>query len=148
MFVRSLLIIGSIAILIGTLIGGISCSSEVSASLGKEFTLPIGKTAAIGSENISLKFDKVTTDSRCPKGVVCVWAGEARSLIYFNSINTNDPPTALELVEQGGQPQGFFQATRKFYGATYLINFRLEPYPEAEKQINNSDYVLIMLITK
>ena len=145
---RFLLIIGSIAILFGTLIGGISCSSEVSASLGKEFTLPINKTAIIKSENISIKFDKVTTDSRCPKGVVCVWAGEARCLTYFNIVNTNGPPTTLELVEQGGQVQGFSQATWKYNESSYLINFRVEPYPEAEKQIKSSDYVLVMLITK
>ena len=31
----------------------------------------------------SIKFKKVVSDSRCPKNVTCVWAGEVKILIEF-----------------------------------------------------------------
>ncbi len=130
------------------LIGSSGCSSELKASLGQEFTLPINRTAIIASENLSIKFDKVTTDSRCQKGVVCVWAGEARCQTYFNVNNTPIAPNPVELVDQGGQVEGYSQTTWSSASATYKVNFRLDPYPEAGKQINNSDYRLVMLVTK
>lgn len=147
MFKQIVLIIGWMMISI-VLIGCSPGNNDVRASLGQEFSLKVNQTVAISEEDISVKFDKVLTDSRCPIGVVCVWAGEARCLTYFNAIGSNTAPEAVELIEQGGQVNGYSQATWKSQTATYRINFRLDPYPEAEKQINNSDYRLIMVVTK
>jgi hypothetical protein len=36
---------------------------------------------SISIEDIHLKFEEVVSDSRCPKDVQCVWAGEAKVLI-------------------------------------------------------------------
>jgi hypothetical protein len=36
---------------------------------------------SISLEDIHLKFEEVLSDSRCPKDVECVWAGEAKILI-------------------------------------------------------------------
>jgi len=36
---------------------------------------------SISIEDINLKFEEVLSDSRCPKDVECVWAGEAKVLI-------------------------------------------------------------------
>jgi hypothetical protein len=130
------------------LIGNAGCSGEQKASLGQQFTLPINRTAVIDSENLSIKFDKVTTDSRCPKGVVCIWAGEARCQTYIKINNAGTTLTPLELVDQGGQVEGYSQAIWNSNGAAYNINFRLDPYPEAGKTINNSDYRLVMVIAK
>ena len=140
--------IGISAVLLILLTMGFSCDSSINASLDQEFTLPINHTAIINGENLSIRFDKVTTDSRCPKGVVCVWAGEARCITYFSIKNVDTTPAAVELVDPGGRINGYSQATWTSNNVTYKINFRLDPYPEAEKTINSSDYKLIMLINK
>ena len=56
-----------------------SCGEQVrfNANLGEQFTLPIGQTVDIVGQNLSIKFDAVIGDSRCPVGAECVWAGEA-----------------------------------------------------------------------
>jgi hypothetical protein len=119
---------------------GLSCSTDkITASLGQEFTLPVGQTAVISGENLKLKFVEVEGDSRCAKGVECVWAGEAKCrmlITYYESISS------VVFTQSGGNDnnqQVFNQ---------YTISFRLEPYPEYGKQIASSDYKLVMTITK
>src|SRR4051812_9080728 len=50
----------------------------VVAGPGAAFSLPVGKTATVSGTGVRIPFNRVTTDSRCPIDVVCVWAGEAR----------------------------------------------------------------------
>src|SRR6185295_19805329 len=45
---------------------------------GTEFSLPVGKTAALNGSGTRITFRQVTTDSRCPVDVQCVWAVEAK----------------------------------------------------------------------
>lgn len=37
----------------------------------------VGVTVEVGGEPITITFERVTEDSRCPTGVQCVWAGDA-----------------------------------------------------------------------
>jgi hypothetical protein len=41
------------------------------------FELGYGQTAMLPSESLSVTFESVIGDSRCPSGVVCFWEGEA-----------------------------------------------------------------------
>ena len=43
--------------------------ARVQASLGQEFTLKLGQSARIQSEGLTLTFNDVSEDSRCPSGV-------------------------------------------------------------------------------
>ena len=45
-------------------------------SFNQPFLLDIGRTAVL-SETVSLYFGNVYEDSRCPRGTVCFWPGEA-----------------------------------------------------------------------
>lgn len=145
---KLIFIIGMITVIFASLIGCGTDTGTIQASLDQEFTIPIDHTAIINQENLSIKFDKVTADSRCPKGAVCIWAGEARCQTYFSINNSAMAPVAVELVDQGGQIDGYSQTTWSSNAVTYKINFRLDPYPEAGKKTSNSDYRLIMLIAK
>ena len=49
--------------------------------LEQEFKLKIGESAEMPREGLKIEFDSVTEDSRCPKGVTCVWAGNAKILL-------------------------------------------------------------------
>jgi hypothetical protein len=117
-----------------------SCAAdEITASLGQEFTLPVGKTASIEGENLSIKFVEVISDSRCPEGVECVWAGEAQCRLHFT---LSGSPAEMVIVQPGGG------ADAKDYFIQYGIDFKLEPYPQEGQQIATSDYRLIMTVTK
>ena len=119
---------------------GISCSTDNNTpSLGQEFTLPVGQTAIISGEDLTIKFVEVTNDSRCAKGVECFWAGEAKCqmLITYNG-STSD----VIFTQQGGS------VTDQDFLNQYKASFTLEPYPEVGKPIDSSDYKLIMTVTK
>ena len=45
--------------------------------IDQEMTLGPGQTAAIESTNLSLRFDGVTGDSRCPADALCILGGSA-----------------------------------------------------------------------
>jgi hypothetical protein len=119
---------------------GLSCSTDkVTASLGQEFILPVDKTAIISAEDLTIKFVEVAGYSRCAKGVVCVWAGEAKCRM---SITQKGSTSEVIFTQPGGNfgVQDLFNQ--------YKASFKLEPYPESGKQIASSDYKLVMTVTK
>ncbi|MGD0794999.1 MAG: hypothetical protein ABR958_05355 [Dehalococcoidales bacterium] len=107
---------------------------------GREFTLSIGQSAAISSENITIKFIDVTSDSRCPQNVTCIWAGEVSCTVEITRPGAS--LLKLKLTQPGLTSQ---LSTQDFDGHT--IAFRVEPYPTAGKTIARSDYRLIMTVT-
>jgi hypothetical protein len=126
--------------------------TKIKASLGQEFTLTVGQTVVINGEKIQFKFDAVTADSRCPKGVTCIWAGEAKSLLIASSTQSSSiSPVNLELTETGlsdGYSRYTWTNSWQNTQTTYIFNFRLEPYPEAGKEISQGDYRLKLQISK
>ncbi len=46
-----------------------ACKASVTAAPGQEFQLKVGQTASISGEDLTLKFVRVSEDSRCPTGV-------------------------------------------------------------------------------
>jgi hypothetical protein len=124
-------------------------SNDIKASLGQEFNLPVGKTFNIHGEGTAIKFVEVTNDSRCPKGVQCIWAGEAKCQlsIVYNTKETQNVPITLELIENGGI-DGYSKANWVNNNGEYKFSFKLTPYPESGKTINSADYHLLMTINK
>ena len=60
---------------------------------GEPFWLQAGQSAALADGAVSIRFAAVASDSRCPSGAVCVWAGEVTL-----DIGVSVPPAAERLV--------------------------------------------------
>jgi hypothetical protein len=110
-------------------------------SLGQEFSLSVGQSAAVSGEDLTIKFIEVTSDSRCPQDVTCIWAGEVSCLIEVAKGSLD--AYKLVLTQPGLTDQ---TATQDFDG--YEIMFRVDPYPTAGKQITKDEYRLVMTVTK
>ncbi|HEX7474483.1 MAG TPA: hypothetical protein VF318_00845 [Dehalococcoidales bacterium] len=115
-------------------------SNQIQASLGQQFTLPVGQTAVLNGENLSFQFVKVSGDSRCQKGVQCIQAGDAKCDMQFTY---NNIASEVTLTDKGGT-DGFTQSSYNQYN----LSFRVDPYPEADKTISAADYKLLMTVTK
>jgi hypothetical protein len=63
---------------------GCSSPDTIEAIPDIEFTLT-RQTATVAGEDLSIKFVEVVSDSRCPKGATCIWAGEASCLVELTS---------------------------------------------------------------
>lgn len=114
------------------------CQNELSVEsepkLGKEFSIQNGEQLVIQGKKITVKFVEVLKEYRCPKGVECVWAGNAKIAIYLNeeltALNTNLKPR--QIVISGYQIK--------------LIS--LSPYPHIDKKIDPEDYTAKLIITE
>ncbi len=100
--------------------------------------LKIGKKANFG--NKSIHFIKVLEDSRCPKGVSCVWAGQAKILI---GLYEND--TLLEekeiLIKAPIKSKELLKSLEKT-----VYSHNLSPYPINSEKIDPSNYYLELLV--
>jgi hypothetical protein len=116
-----------------------SASADISVSPGQEFKLPIGKTASLRGENLTLKFTAVTADSRCPNGAQCIRAGEALCSVEL----VHDGVTSNAVFSVQGLTQDNVQKILNKFNVT----FNLEPYPQVGRQIANDEYVLLLKIS-
>lgn len=108
-----------------------SCSKkELTPSLDETFKLSFEQSAQIESENVTIKFVDVT-DSRCPDGAQCVWAGEGVVSLNVNNsefdISTLSPTDTL--------------------GYTFSI-ISLNPYPILDAELKNKDYQVELMVSK
>jgi hypothetical protein len=110
--------------------------NEIKVTANTSFDLAVGKTATVKGESISIKFDSVTEDSRCPTGVTCIWAGQAKCNM---SIIQNGATTPVVLTQSGGS-----EGTMPGFAGKYQVSFILNPYPKAGSQIKPQDYVLTL----
>ena len=115
---------------------------EPAPLLGREFRLEFGKSITIEPEDLQIKFVNVVEDSRCPVDALCVWAGRAIILIGVTSkgrglgeLELRLDPENQELVE--GEI------------GDYLITISgLNPHPETEDPIEESDYIVSLIVTE
>jgi hypothetical protein len=128
----------TLSVLLMTMTLSCASSSDITASLGKEFTLPVGKKVAIEGQELTIKFVDVISDSRCPKGVECIQAGEAQCRMVFTLVGS---PAEMVIVQPGGS------GSARDYFIQYKIDFRLEPYPQEGQQIAPSEYKLVVTVT-
>jgi hypothetical protein len=131
------------ALILALLVTDIACSSTdnpAGVSLGQTATLAIGQQVSITGESLAVSFNKVISDSRCPTGVECFWAGEVSCLV---DITFQGETESLVLTESGASSS---PATRDFN--QYRLAFSVSPYPQAGKEIPSKDYRLQITITR
>ena len=105
--------------------------------LDKEFMLKLGQTAFFDLQEISITFNKVISDSRCPSDVVCFWQGEVQIELLIK-IKEFEP---INVIMTENQAKNHYE----FVGFT-LILLKVEPYPISNKRISSSDYTATLII--
>lgn len=111
------------------------------AHLGEEVTLSPGQHLTITGEDLQVRFIGVSGDSRCPRGVYCIWAGEVTCKVEVTHAGTS---TEITLTEPG---------LREAYSTTafesYALTFHVTPYPDVQKgDIAPGEYRLHLILTK
>ena len=99
----------------------------------------IGVNDIIDFDGIEVKFNKVIRDSRCPKSVMCIRAGEADILVsiykdgkFIKDQEISIPASGRVIVEN----------TIFKNDATKIFGLTLSPYPETPDEISQEDYRL------
>jgi hypothetical protein len=133
------LLLGSLLVL-AALSGCQGGVNTIKSSLDNKFSLAIGQVAELQGEQLTVMFEGIQEDSRCPKGAMCIWQGRVRSLVQ---INGNGPAAELSLTEPGLSSE-----RGKDMYKQYEFTSHVEPYPEVGKQISGKDYRLFLVIRK
>lgn len=111
-----LLVVGSAVFLaactgMGTATGTSGPSASKVVVVGSDFDLGVGRSARVDGSSLTVSFDGVPEDSRCPLGVFCIQAGNATvSLTVTDGAGTKTPvklysnptPTTPDSVKVGG----------------------------------------------
>jgi len=119
---------------------GCSTGKDVKASLGEEFSVNIGQTARIDSEDLEIEFIDIVGDSRCPKGVTCIWAGEVTAKVAINTGNSLDELLLTEHGLSNGKATAVYQK--------YRLVYHVEPYPEQGTTIAKDQYQLLIMVSR
>jgi hypothetical protein len=110
----------------------------VTAGLGEVFTIGVGQSAQIPSEDMEVAFIEVIGDSRCPQNASCVWEGVASSHIEI----THEGVDYSIVLNQPGLTE---QASETFIN--YTLTYSLNPYPREGEEIPLKDYLLTLNVT-
>ncbi|WP_034060195.1 hypothetical protein [Lacinutrix jangbogonensis] len=116
-------------------------STKVKAETPKIVSkLMYGKTITV--EDLEFKFVSVESDSRCPKGVQCVWAGEAIVLIdvFKDGKKVERKRISFSPTAQLQNSLGNLYASE----ALNISGFNIAPYPEYKNKIKAEDYYILL----
>ena len=116
-----------------------SPAAPTAARLDQAFTLAAGAVAVFDAEHLQVGFDRVLSDSRCPRGAQCIVEGEATVRVWLSKSprgkdnrDLKTTPNALEAV----------------YDAYRIKLVTLEPYPGVERAVRPSEYVATLLVSR
>ena len=134
---RYILIFAAIALI--SLNGCSNNQVAVTVGLGEAFTIGVGQSARIAGEDMTVTFNEVIGDSRCPQNVTCVWEGVASSnvTIIYRGVNYS------MVLNQPGLTE---QAEDTFIN--YTLIYSLNPYPREGEEISPNEYRLTLTLTE
>lgn len=113
-----------------------ACGTSTEPQLGDNIEIRLGTTIEIPDESTRVQFTDVTSDSRCPTGAQCVWAGEA--VVQFTVGSTQQ--VSLTLGTDASK-------------ATVIIGMKqftivaLKPHPKVNESIAKGDYIATIRFT-
>ena len=111
--------------------------------LNKSFSLDHGATAcAPDDKGLSIRFDSVSGDSRCPEGVQCIWAGRADAVLTLTHAGVSQKST----LSTGDFSQGGAGETT-FSGFTVKLE-NVEPPAIQGQKIEQKDYKVRLVVTQ
>lgn len=87
--------------------------STVSAPAGHDVTLRLGQEAAVQGKDLTVRYVRVVSDSRCRPNMTCIWQGEATLAFLLKEPGRGEGTTAeLHSGPRTGPQETTFAASR------------------------------------
>jgi hypothetical protein len=117
-----------------------ACSKSPAAPspVSREVVLAPGQTAGVTEAGITLRFDGVSGDSRCPIDAICIQGGDA--LVEIAVLPTRGNSQAYALHTGDMRPVAYEDLT--------IALVELSPYPFSARSIQPSDYRATLRVTR
>jgi hypothetical protein len=114
-------------------------AGQAEAPVGRPFELKVAGVTRIAGESLTVEFEKVVEDSRCPVGVTCVWEGDAVARLHL--LGSGGERATLNLHTQSSFPrEGTFQKFR-----IRLVG--VAPVPRSGSEIPPGSYVATLVLS-
>jgi hypothetical protein len=149
MFFRSIQTRWRVAILPATALAMIGLTTSLigqngqpsgAARRGEPFEVKVNETSRLADENLSVRLDGVTNDSRCPIGVQCIWSGDA-----VVELTVEKPPAAADTLTLHTSGRSGRQAA---YEDLIIRLLDLKPLPKEGTTIAPEDYRVTLVVDK
>jgi hypothetical protein len=131
----------AIASVVGT---GAACITAPAASqsqpLGRNFDVRVGQIVQIAGEMLTVTFERVAEDSRCPTNVKCVWEGDAVVRVALQGQNAERGTLDLH-TQAAAKREADFQKYR-------LRLVQLVPWPKDSGGIPAETYIATLVVTR
>lgn len=114
-------------------------SRATNVALGQEFNIKNGEQVIVNGENLRIRFSSVSSDSRCPTGAQCVWAGNAAIAV---EIAKKKKKQVAATLNTSSEPK---EVDYKRYKIRLVA---LSPHPKVNERIDQKEYEATLLITK
>jgi hypothetical protein len=111
--------------------------------LNQNFVLRVGQEVLVAEQKLTVKFVSVPEDSRCPRGVNCIWAGNVRVLLHVTKAKR-----APEKVELNLNPRDFPDGEAADCGDYKIKLVSVDPYPVKDQQLTARDYSVTLSVSK
>ena len=121
-------------------IAATACSHTPSTPtpINRDFVLGPGQTAQVGEANVTLRFDGVKGDSRCPGDAICIQGGDAT--VDITVLTGQGRVQAYALHTGDTKPVAHKDLT--------IALLELSPYPFSSRPIQPGDYRATLRVTR
>jgi hypothetical protein len=117
----------------------VQATALAEAALGEAFDLHVSQSIRVKGESLTVTFERVVEDSRCPTGATCIWAGDA--VVRLTLTGARGQTATIDLHTQS-RPD----ADSRF--GAYLVRLaHLGPDPR-ENGIPADQYVATLIVEK
>lgn len=127
----------------------VACGSQAkvrgrkTVRLDQNFVLRVGQEVSVAAQGLNVKLVSVPEDSRCPKGVTCIWAGNVRVQLQVTKAKSKPVKVELNL-----NPRDFPDGEGADCGNHRIKLVSVEPYPVGDQQLTAGDYTVTLSISK
>ena len=86
---------------------GAGAASAAAVQPGVPFGMRVGDEVTIGDSGVSVRFNAVTEDSRCPIDALCVWAGRLQISLTVTAGVQNSRDIEIDTMGQTADAAGY-----------------------------------------
>jgi hypothetical protein len=115
-------------------------SISVFAQESKQKTIKITQKNCLAKKGYSFRLKEVTSDSRCPQGVQCIWAGEVQTLILVYKDKKLVEETKLTVSPNNNEEAINFFST--YYPNKKIASIYVFPFPIKDTVLDKKQYRL------
>jgi hypothetical protein len=115
-------------------------SISVFAQESKQKPIKITQKNCLAKKGYSFRLKEVISDSRCPQGVQCIWAGEVQMVILVYKDKKIVEETKLTVSPNNNEEAINFFA--KYYTKNKIKSIYVFPFPIKDKVLDKKTYHL------